>query len=167
MRYYMSDDDINQPQIDWLKDNGYHIYGVRDADDGSDINIEDGFVLVNRIGLLITDTELSMPDGFITGKDFYARKDIEEMRWDEIKEPFEKFKNTNFHFRITGRKTEKYWMWRTYDISIAKQKLKKVMQNINQEDPTARAYQFGQGKYGNFRKIYHRISERSARLASR
>ena len=162
IRYYITDDDINQPQVDWLKNQGYHIYGLRDWE-GREYGIEPGFVYVNSIGLMITDTEIPMPNGFISSTDFFNRTDIKEIKWDEIKEPFEKYRNTNFHYHIKGLLMDEYYVCRTYSLDVAKEKMKKIMISKREKDRTAKAYRFGYGKHGkkNFYKRCYKIPKRN------
>lgn len=84
IRYYTLGG-LNKKQFNWLKDRGYHFYTLRDEG-----GITPGIGWVNRYGFMITDTEIPIEDDWMDESDFFNRDDIEEMSWDEIKEPFEK-----------------------------------------------------------------------------
>jgi hypothetical protein len=156
IKYYETSE-VNAKQQELLEADGYHIYGLRDWD-GRGYGIEPGRVVVNNIGVLITDQELPMPDGFMSSEEFYNRSDIEEMSYDEVQRYLGEFKNTNFHFRIKGDKVDFYWMCRTYDLTIAKKHLKSVLKQVKEKDPTATAEQFGHAEDNrDFSEVYSQI----------
>ena len=65
MKYHITDfHRYEQPLIDQLRREGYHVYGVRDLE-GTHYSIEK-HVVVNNIGFLVSDSELPLKDGSIS-----------------------------------------------------------------------------------------------------
>lgn len=139
--------DINQPQLEALKANGFFIYGLRDWE-GNDYGIEPNLVWVNNIGVMVTDKEIPEvnEDGYMAASEFYKKYDVHDVHYDALKELLEPYENTNYHFHIKGKMTERYECIRTYSYEKAKEILKARMESIKKNDPTARYYRFG---YGN------------------
>ena len=83
MRYYFTDFcRSEQPVINRLRNEGKFVYALRDGeadvDDDMRYTIEHR-VFVNRIGFLVTDTDLNIePDGYMSDTDFEAIEDKEE-----------------------------------------------------------------------------------------
>ena len=153
IRYYVTDTDLNEAQFNWLKERGYHFYTMRDEG-----GITPGIGWVNRYGLMITDTEIPIEDGWMDESDFFNRDDIQEISWYEIEEPFRKYANINFFFHIKGNLYDEEYIVRTYDISIAKRKVKEKMDFVKRSDPHAKAYRFGYGRDKNaYWKVRHKM----------
>ena len=148
---------VSPKQKELLEAKGFHIYELRDWG-GNEYGIEPGRVVVDNIGALITDKEMPMSNGFMSNKEFYGRNDIVEMAYTDVQEYLEQFNDTNFHFRIKGDKVDFYWMWRTYDIEIAKKHLEHVMCSVREKDPSAIAEQFGHAEdTRDFWEVYSQI----------
>lgn len=164
--YYITGE-VTQPQRTELKEKGYFVYDMRTADDGKGYTIEP-CVLANHEGVMITNKQLPLHEVTFTNghkhawlnDDEFMALGVQEMDWEEIKDIFSRNNNTNFHFHIKGKTVDEYWMWRTYDLAIAKAKLKKRLEILKAKDPFVRAYQFGRSKDKKaFWKIYYSIEK--------
>ena len=157
IRYYVTSE-ITEPQRKMLLEKGYHIYGLRDWE-GDEYGIEPHDVFVNNIGYGVTDKEIPMPDGFIGSNDFYNTFNVVDIPHDDkdLREIFSQYKNTNYHYHIKGKTTDRYECIRTYDVDKAKEILKVRMKYIKEKDPSARAYRFGTAGSKAFWKVYSSI----------
>lgn len=136
-------DEINQKQYEVLKGRGYYLYSLRDWE-GTEYGIEPfGQVVVNNIGAMITDKEIPMEDGCIGDREFMEKYAGEELPYENIKDIMEGMRSTNYHFRIQATGLDKYWMWRTYDINIAKKYLDQMLDKLRETYPDVTAYEFG------------------------
>ena len=117
MRYYITDE-INPLQKEWLINNGFYCYNLRHCE-GRVFSIEKGNVIVDNIGVMITDTELKAD---IDSVEFFDM-DVSEIPYSEL-EPINQWRNTNFHYHIKGKIMEEYFCYRTWCLEEAKKALK-------------------------------------------
>ena len=158
--------EINQPQMEALKANGFFVYGLRDWE-GNDYGIEPNLVWVNDIGVMVTDKEIPEvnQDGVMAASDFYKTYEVHDIHDDIFDELLDLYMNTNYFFHVKGEWTEQEEVIRTYSIEKAKEILKTKMKYIKAEDPTARAYQFGYGKNKNILAKSLEISKAHSKLS--
>ena len=125
MKIYVTDDDYNTPMLNWFREHGYCVYWLNDDDEMMPYP-----PIVNRIGMVITTlkvTEISRTS-HLGLKKLYELYDVKEIPYEEIKTPFETYKNTNFKFRIYGKNYSEEYSLRTYSSEHAKEIIEKIIE---------------------------------------